>query len=181
MSKRVLVISTSLRGDSNSDLLAQQFAQGARQAGHEVEVISLAGKDIRFCKGCLACQTTGRCVIRDDADVIVQEKMLHADVLVFATPIYYYEMSGQMKTLLDRANALFAADCAFRDIYLLTASAEAEDSAADGPIHGLSGWVACFEKARLAGVVRGGGANGPGEMERLTGKLMEAWEMGKNV
>ena len=106
MSKRVLVISTSLRGDSNSDLLAQQFAQGARQAGHEVEVISLAGKDIRFCKGCLACQTTGRCVIHDGADAIVQEKMLHADVLAFATPIYYYEMSGQMKTLLDRANPL---------------------------------------------------------------------------
>ena len=86
MSKRVLVISTSLRRDSNSDLLAQQFAQGARQAGHEVEVISLACKDIRFCKGCLACQTTGRCVIHDDADAIVQEKILHADVLVFATP-----------------------------------------------------------------------------------------------
>ena len=80
MSKRVLVISTSLRGDSNSDLLAQQFAQGARQAGHEVEAVSLAGKDIRFCKGCLACQTTGRCVIHDGADAIVKEKMLHADV-----------------------------------------------------------------------------------------------------
>ena len=86
MSKRVLIISTSLRQDSNSGLLAQQFAQGARQAGHEVEFISLAGKDIRFCKGCLACQTSGRCVIHDDADAIVQEKTLHADVLVFATP-----------------------------------------------------------------------------------------------
>ena len=179
MSKRVLIISTSLRQNANSHLLAQQFAEGARQAGHEVELISLAEKDIRFCKGCLACQTTGRCVIHDDADAIVQEKMLHADVLVFATPIYYYEMSGQMKTLLDRANSLYDSDYAFRDIYLLTASAEEEDSASDGPVHGLNGWIACFERARLAGVVRGGGANDPGEM--CQDKLDAAYQMGKNL
>ena len=180
MNKKVLIISTSLRRGSNSELLARQFAGGAREAGTRVEAVSLRGKEIRFCVGCMACLKNGRCAQQDDANAIV-DQMREADVICFATPVYYYEMSGQMKTLLDRANALFAADCAFRDIYLLTASAEAEDSAADGPIHGLSGWVACFEKARLAGVVRGGGANGPGEMERLTGKLMEAWEMGKNV
>ena len=143
MSKRVLVISTSLRGDSNSDLLAQQFAQGARQAGHEVEVISLAGKDIRFCKGCLACQTTGRCVIHDDADAIVQEKMLHADVLVFATPIYYYEMSGQMKTLLDRANPLYSADYAFREVWLLACAAEEGDEVWKRAAEGQIGRASC--------------------------------------
>ena len=57
---------------------------------------------------------------------------------------------------------------AFRDIYLLTASAEQEDSAADGAVRGLEGWISCFERARLAGVVRGGGADAPGEMARLT-------------
>ena len=127
MSKRVLVISTSLRPGSNSELLARQFAQGAQEAGHTVEMISLAGRDIRFCKGCLACQTTGRCVICDDADTIVQEKMLHADVLAFATPIYYYGMSGQMKTLLDRANPLYSADYAFRQVWLLACAAEEGD------------------------------------------------------
>lgn len=164
MSKRVLVISTSLRRDSNSDLLAQQFAQGARQAGHEVEVISLACKDIRFCKGCLACQTTGRCVIHDDADAIVQEKMLYADVLVFATPIYYYEMSGQMKTLLDRANPLYSADYAFREVWLLACAAEEGDEVWKRAAEGLGGWVECFLKAKLAGVVFGGGAIAPGEV-----------------
>ena len=180
MSKRVLVISTSLRGDSNSDLLAQQFAQGARQAGHEVEVISLAGKDIRFCKGCLACQTTGRCVIRDDADAIVQEKMLHADVLVFATPLYYYEMSGQMKTLLDRANWLYSSDYRFGDIYLLTSAAEDDPETPEGAEHGLNGWIACFERARLAGTVFAGGVNGAGEIAGHKA-LQEAYEMGKKV
>ena len=63
MSKKVLVISTSLRHNSNSDLLAQKFAQGARDAGHQVEVVSLRGKSLAFCTGCMACLLyTSRCV-----------------------------------------------------------------------------------------------------------------------
>lgn len=180
MSKKVLVISTSLRHNSNSDLLAQKFAQGARDAGHQVEVVSLRGKSLGFCTGCMACLKGPRCVIEDDANPIVAQ-MEAADVICFATPVYYYEMSGQMKTLLDRANHLFTADYAFRDIYLLTASAEEEDSASDGPINGLEGWIACFEKARLAGVVRGGGVDAPGQMAQKTEKLTEAYELGKQI
>ena len=178
MNKKVLVISTSLRPDSNSGLLAGQFARGAREAGHDVELLSLRGRDLRFCSGCMACLKAPRCVIQDDANAIV-EKMGAAEVLCFATPVYYYEMSGQMKTLLDRANPLYSADYRFRDIYLLTASAEEEDSASDGPVNGLKGWIACFEHARLAGVVRGGGANDPGEMPPE--KLEAAYEIGKHV
>ena len=178
MSKQVLVLSTSLRHNSNSDALAQRFAQGAREAGHQVELISLRGKDLRFCNGCMACLKSPRCVIQDDANEIVA-KMGAAEVICFATPVYYYEMSGQMKTLLDRANPLFSADYRFRDIYLLTASAEEEDSASEGPVNGLGGWIACFPKARLAGVVRGGGANDPGEMP--SEKLTAAYELGKNI
>ena len=178
MNKQVLVISTSLRHPSNSHLLAQQFAQGARNAGHQVELISLRGKDLRFCSGCMACLKEPRCVIQDDANAIV-EKMGAAQVICFATPVYYYEMSGQMKTLLDRANPLYSADYRFRDIYLLTASAEEEDSVLDGPVSGLEGWIACFEHARLAGVVRGGGANDPGEISPE--KLAAAYELGSHV
>lgn len=104
MAKSILILSASLRAGSNSETLANAFADGARAAGHTVEVVSLRGKSIAFCRGCLACQTLGRCVIDDNA-VAITEKMQHADVIVFATPIYYYEMSGQLKTLLDRANA----------------------------------------------------------------------------
>ena len=178
MRKHVLVISTSLRPNSNSDLLARQFAQGAREAGHQVELISLRGKELHFCSGCMACLQSPRCTIRDDANAIV-EQMRTAEVLCFATPVYYYEMSGQMKTLLDRSNPLYTADYRFRDIYLLTASAEADDSASDGPVHGLEGWIACFEKARLAGVVRGGGANEPGEISAE--KQAEACQLGRCV
>lgn len=93
MAKNILILSASLRAGSNSETLANAFADGARAAGHAVEVVSLRGKNIAFCRGCLACQTLGRCVIDDDA-VAITEKMQHADVIVFATPIYYYEMSG---------------------------------------------------------------------------------------
>ena len=105
--KKVIIISTSLRTGSNSDMLANQFIEGAKAAGHEVEKISLAEKDIKFCKGCLACQKLGKCVIKDDTNDIMQ-KVLNADVVCWATPIYYYEMSGQMKTLIDRMNALYS-------------------------------------------------------------------------
>ena len=88
MSKKVLIIGTSLRKNSNSDALAKSFAEGARSAGNEVETVSLTGKNIAFRKGCLACQSIGRCVIKDDA-IVLAEKMRTADVLVFATPLYY--------------------------------------------------------------------------------------------
>ena len=92
MEKNILVISFSLRKRSNSELLADSFIDGAKAAGHHVEKISIRDKRIGFCRGCLACQHTGRCVIGDDGNDIAG-KMLAADVLVFATPIYYYEMS----------------------------------------------------------------------------------------
>ncbi len=160
--KSVLIVSVSPRVNSNSEALATAFARGAKAAGHVVEQISLRGKTVSFCRGCFACQETRRCVIRDDADEICQ-KALHADVLVFATPIYYYEMSGQLKTLLDRLNPLFSADYAFRDVYLLTAAAEEEEQVPRRAVSGLEGWIECFERARLAGTVFMGGVTAAGE------------------
>ena len=64
MAKKVLIISTSLRGGSNSDILANECAKGAKEAGHDVELLSLKGKDIKYCVGCLSCQKTGMCVLK---------------------------------------------------------------------------------------------------------------------
>ena len=119
------------------------------------------------------------CVIKDDSHDIVQ-KMHDADVIVFATPIYYYEMAGQMKTLLDRANWLYSSDYRFGDIYLLTSAAEDDPETPEGAEHGLNGWIACFERARLAGTVFAGGVNGAGEIAGHKA-LQEAYEMGKKV
>lgn len=178
--KKVLIISTSLRRNSNSDYIAREFERGAKDAGNEVEFISLIGKKIDFCIGCLSCQLTQECVIKDDANEIA-EKVKNADVVVYATPVYYYEMSGQMKTLIDRMNCLFPSDYKFRDVYLLAASAEDEESAMDGAVKGVQGWVDCFEKANLAGVIRGTGLTETGEAKKDEEILKKAYEMGKNV
>ena len=175
--KKVLIVSTSPRRNSNSEALAKAFAQGAAAAGHEVELVSLRGKSVAFCRGCFVCQEELRCVIRDDADDICQ-KALRADVLVFATPIYYYEMSGQLKTLLDRLNPLYPSDYAFRDVYLLTAAAEDEEDVPRRAVSGLGGWIECFERARLAGAVFMGGVTAAGENPSHPA-LEQAFRMGK--
>ena len=181
MSKQVFIISTSPRKGGNSDALAGKFAQGAREMGHQVEKVCLYDKTIGFCKGCLACQAKrdGHCVTRDDADEIVQ-RMAAAEVVVFSTPIYFYEMCGQMKTLLDRSNPLFPVDYAFRDIYLLASAAEDEKTAIDGAISGLNGWISCFEKTRLAGTVLGKGATAPADIQGNPA-MEAAYAMGKNI
>lgn len=177
--KKVLILSTSLRKNSNSDALAKEFARGAASAGHRVEEISLAGKSLHFCTGCMACLNTHTCSIKDDG-VEITKKMADADVLVFATPIYYYEMSGQMKTLLDRMNPLFGTDYRFREVYLLATAAETAKSAMDGAVSGLGGWIACFPGVQLKGVVRGTGANEPGAIAKNPA-LEEALALGKNL
>ena len=180
MSKRILVLSTSPRIGGNSETLADVFIKGAEEAGHATKKICVYDKKIEFCKGCLGCQTTGKCILRDDAERIIAQ-MKAMDVLVFATPIYFYEMSGQMKTLLDRTNPLFPAEYEFRDIYLLATSADEEESSMEAAVKGLEGWISCFEKSRLAGVVRGTGADKKGAIEECGEALSAAYEMGRNV
>lgn len=177
MSKRILVISTSPRMGGNSETLADEFIKGAKEAGHETEKVCLYDKTIKFCKGCLACQETEACILHDDASAIV-DRMRQADAVVFATPVYFYEMSGQLKTFLDRTNPLFPGEYSFRDIYLLATSADEAESSMDGAVKGIEGWISCFELARLAGVVRGTGAD---KREILGGfrrhlQLLMRWE-----
>ena len=179
MSKKVLVLSTSPRKGGNSDVLADEFVRGALEAGNAAEKVSLYDKTIGFCKGCLTCQSTQHCIIHDDAQAIV-EKMREADVIAFATPIYYYGMSGQMKTMLDRANPLFPSDYQFRDIYLLAAAAEEDAHTVDGAVTGLQGWIDCFERANLAGTVFAGGVTAVGEIQGHPARN-RAYEMGKHV
>lgn len=179
MSKNILVISTSPRKGGNSETLADAFIRGAKEAGNQVEKVCLYDKTIGFCKGCLACLKSHRCVIHDDADIIAQ-KMKEADVLVFATPIYYYEMCGQMKTMLDRANPLYDSDYNFREVYLLATAAEEEESTIDGAVKGLSGWIFCFPKAHFAGTVFGGGADAAGTINGNPA-LTQAYKMGSTI
>ena len=168
-----------MRAGSNSQTLAEQFAEGAKAAGNQVEFITLRGKEIKFCVGCLACQKTGACVFKDDVPTIM-EQVLNADVVCWATPIYYYEMSGQMKTLIYRMNAMYPKDYHFREVYLLSTATEDEEHVPQRAITGLTGWIDCYPKSRLAGTLFCGGVSMPRDIEG-NGKLQEAYEMGKNA
>ena len=164
----------------NSDILAKECAKGAKEAGHDVELLSLKGKDIKYCIGCLSCQKTGMCVLKDDvADIMAKVK--DAEVIVYATPIYYYEMCGQMKTLLDRLNPLYSTDYSFRDIYMIATAAENDESAFEKAYNGLQGWVDCFEKASLKGMVGGGGIGNANTAADHLEVMKKAYELGKEL
>lgn len=178
--KKVLIISTSLRTNSNSDILARECERGARDAGLDVEYVSLKGKEIKYCIGCLSCQKTNRCVLKDDV-VDIMAKVKEAEVIVYATPIYYYEMCGQMKTLLDRLNPLYSSDYKFRDIYMIATAADDSDTTFDKAYSGLHGWVDCFEKATLKGKVVAGGADEAGSVNDFVDIKNKAYELGRGL
>lgn len=178
--RKVLIISTSLRTNSNSDILARECEKGATDAGLDTEYVSLKGKDIKYCIGCLSCQKTGKCVLKDDvADIMAKVK--EAEVIVYATPIYYYVMCGQMKTLLDRLNPLYSSDYNFRDIYMIATAADDSDTTFDKAYSGLQGWVDCFDKARLKGKVVAGGVDEAGSVNNFVDIKNKAYELGKNL
>ena len=179
MRKNVLIISSSPRKGGNSETLATSFAKGAQDAGNHVETVWLREKQIGFCKGCLACLKAGHCVIKDDAAEIAA-KMHDADVLVFATPVYYYSVSGQFKTMLDRANPMFGTDYAFTKAYLLATAAENEAATVEGTVKAVQGWVDCFDRCELAETIFAGGVSSVGDIAGHPA-LEQAYQSGKEV
>ena len=101
MAVKVLAISASPRKDGNSDVLCEQFLKGASEVGNEVEKISLRQMNITPCIACYGCSKSHKCVKEDDMHNILQ-KLIGADVIVLATPVYFYSMDAQMKTMIDR-------------------------------------------------------------------------------
>ena len=163
MGKKVLILYNKPNKGENSETLAAAFAKGAQEAGNQVETVYLREKQYGFCKGCLACQKLRHCVIKDDA-VEIAAKMHDADVLVFATPVYYYSVSGQLKTMLDRANPLFGTDYAFTKVYLLATAAEDESETVEGTVKAVQGWVDCFPRCELVETVFAGCVSDVGEI-----------------
>ncbi len=177
MRKKVLILSSSPRKNSNSEALAEAFFRGAEESGHAAELLRLRDIQYGFCRGCLACQTSRRCVLQDGAAELVQ-KAGEADTLVFATPVYFYSVSGQLKTALDRLNPLYGTDYAFREVVLLATAAEDETDTVRGALKAVQGWVDCFPQVEITGVVFAGGVNLPGEVQGHPA-LRTAYEMGK--
>lgn len=180
MTKKVLILSSSLRPNSNSEQLAREAGRGAVEAGHDVEVLSLAGRDLRYCEGCMACHRLLYCPIQDDANDLIK-KVQEADVVVFASPIYYYDICGQLKTFLDRTNPLYGQPYRFRDIYLITVSADDAPDMAKRAVSTLDGWICCFDKARYAGGFNAGGMSEANVAGTHPEWMQKAYELGKSI
>ena len=101
-------------------------------------------------------------------------------MLVFATPVYYYSVSGQLKTMLDRANPLFDTDYAFTKAYLLATAAEDEPGTVEGTEKAVQGWVDCFPRCQLVETIFAGGVNDVGEIAGHPA-LERAYQAGKEI
>ena len=101
---KIVVITSSPhpKDESTSCYLADRFTEGAKGAGHEVFTFDAANSDTHPCRGCDNCHMNGPCVFKDDIEKTLMPKMLEADMLVLVTPLYYYGMSAQLKTIIDR-------------------------------------------------------------------------------
>jgi multimeric flavodoxin WrbA len=107
---RVLVLSTSPRRNGNSRLLADALLDGVGEAGRDGELVHVDDHVTSFLRDCRICRRPdGRCGIEDGFEALLLERVLHADAVVFATPLYWYGVSGQLKTFLDRIFCYIAA------------------------------------------------------------------------
>jgi multimeric flavodoxin WrbA len=102
---KILALSFSPRNQGNTEILLKEVLGGAKQEGAKIELYRVAGKDIKPCDGCGACWRTGECHIEDDMQVLYK-KLLEADGIVFGTPVYFYNMTAQGKTVIERTIAL---------------------------------------------------------------------------
>lgn len=179
MSKKVLILSGSPRKGGNSDILCDQFAKGAEEAGHLVEKIRVAGNNIHPCIACYHCRDNGgQCVFQDDMAQILQ-KMIDADVLVLASPVYFYSIDAQLKALIDRTVARWL-EVRDKEFYYIITAAEGESAAAETTLACFRGYADCVEGAKEMGVICGLGVYEKGEIKHHPA-MQQAYEMGKRV
>jgi len=151
MNKKVLIISSTPRKGGNSDILCDEFAVGAKEAGNKVEKVRIADKKIGYCTGCYACQKTGACAIKDDAKKVIG-KMMAADVIVLASPVYFYSISAQLKALFDRTVVVYP-NLTNKKFYFLLTMADTNRKMFDGALAAMRGFLACYEGSKECGMV----------------------------
>ena len=179
MSKKVLILSGSPRKGGNSDLLCDEFMRGAREAGHTVSKVRVAENKIAPCSACYYCRSNdGACVHKDDMAALLQS-MIDADVLVLASPVYFYSIDAQLKAVIDRTVARWL-EVKNKEFYYIVTMADEELTSADTTLACFRGYADCVEGAKEMGVIIGNGVYKPGEIKN-TSRLNEAYEMGKKI
>lgn len=183
MSRKCLIISSSPRRKGNSEILCQQFAKGAMEAGVEVEKINLNDYNILPCLACEYCRHhDNQCIRKDDSNQVIQ-KMIDADIWLLASPVYFYSISSQMKLLIDR---MFAREYEIRnakkrkDVYYLITSGSPDYDQMTGTIESLRGFIKVLKTVDEKGIIYGTGAFLLGDAKKHVA-FNQAYEMGKAV
>ncbi|MBP5242704.1 MAG: flavodoxin family protein [Clostridia bacterium] len=179
MNKKVLILSGSPRKGGNSDLLCDEFMRGAAESGNDVEKIRVAEKKIGYCRGCYYCQQSGGvCAIQDDMTEILQ-KIIAADVLVLASPVYFYSIDAQLKAVIDRTVARWL-EVKDKEFYYIMTCADAERTSQETTLACFRGYAECVEGAKEMGVIYGTGVYEKGEI-KATDAMKDAYKMGLSV
>lgn len=177
--KKVLILEGSPRRNGNSAILSDEFARGAEEAGCSVEKVKIAGKKIAGCLGCNGrFRNGGICVQKDDMAEI-REKMLAADVIVLASPIYFYSMTAQMKAVIDRSYAFFQ-QLEGKTFYFPITCGAPDETFTETMLVSLRGFTCCIPNAKEGGYVLGVGATEAGEI-RSTKAMKEACQLGRGI
>ena len=179
MSKKVLILSGSPRKGGNSDLLCDEFLRGAQESGNQVEKVFLRSKKVAPCNACYYCKNSGgKCAIPDDMAETL-DKMQAADVIVMASPVYFYSIGAQMKAVIDRSVARWT-NIPNKEFYYIMTAAEDSDTVMDCTLECFRGFAACLDGAQEKGVIYGKGVYEAGAIKGLPA-MREAYEMGKQV
>lgn len=179
MSKKVLVLSASPRKGGNSDLLCDEFIKGAKEAGLLAEKVFLKDKRINYCTGCGICFNKERsCSQKDDMGEVL-EKMIEADVIVMATPVYFYTMNGQMKTLIDRTCSRYT-EINNKEFYFIVTAADDSNQNMRRTLEEFRGFTSCLDGTKEMGIIYGTGAWNMGDIKGKPA-IKQAFEMGKTA
>ena len=160
--------------------MCEQFKKGAEAKGHQVELVRIMEKNIGFCRACDGCMRNGgTCVLKDDMAEIL-DKMVTADAIVLATPVYFYTMDGQMKTFIDRTVPRYT-EITDKDFYFIMTAADTEKGNLTRTMEAFRGFTEdCLAGAREAGIIYGIGSWKVGEIKD-TPAYNEAYEMGRSI
>lgn len=179
MGKKVLILSGSPRKGGNSDLLCDEFLRGAAEAGNDVEKIRVAERKIGYCSACYYCvKSGGVCTKKDDMAEVLQ-KMIDADVLVLSSPVYFYAIDAQLKSVIDRTVARWT-EIKDKEFYYIVTCADEDREAQETTLACFRGFADCVKGAVEKGIIYGTGVYKPGEI-RNSSAFAEAYEMGKKI
>lgn len=183
--RRVLILASSPRSNGNSTILALKAAEGVEAEGGEANVVRISNLKIAPCNACDSCITKPEagCVIKDDMQPLYR-KIREANGIIFATPVYWFNISAQMKLLIDRAYAIQGKGYwAFtgKDVGVILTYGD-EDVFASGGINALRSFqdIFAYSKANLVGTVYGS-ADKAGDIQTNGRLLQKACDLGKKL